>query len=239
MRFMPKTANDKFICFCHSQKRILTDELGVPETSVIYVTNPVDYDFFSPSAQAEPNAIFAAGREMRDYQTLVAAADGLNIPITISASGFMADSDGPRDIPANVSVLSERVSHEKIKALYASARLVVVPLHPANYAAGVNGVLEAMAMGKPVVATRSAGIADYVKDGETGKVVEPADPLALRLAIEELWREPDRCAEIGRRNRLWVQANASISDYCVRLASLADAVSAPASAPMAGAPLSA
>ena len=46
-----------------------------------------------------------------------------------------------------------------------------------------NGVLEAMALGKPVVATRAGGTAEVVQDGVTGLLVSPRDPAALAQAL--------------------------------------------------------
>ena len=234
MRFMPKGRQDVFVCFCGEQQRILVEELGVPAENAVCVTNPNDYEFFRPTANAESPCVFAAGAERRDYRTLVEAAAGLDIAFRISASGPLAEAIGPNQAPANVSILPRRVSYAEIKALYDSARLIVVPLFPSTYAAGVNGILEGMAMGKPLVVSDSVGIAEYVKDGETGRVVPAGDPAALRAAIEDLWSDPERCAEIGRRNRDWIVRHAPISSYCSRLRALAgDPASGHANAPAA------
>ena len=53
---------------------------------------------------------------------------------------------------------SSHIPFTELRALYDAARLVVVPLRPVDYAAGVNGLLEAMAMAKPVILTQTSGI---------------------------------------------------------------------------------
>lgn len=63
-------------------------------------------------------------------------------------------------------------------------------------------LLEAMASGKPVVATRVGGIVDVVRDGETGILVPPGDSKALAEAIITLLKDEDlarRMGEAGRR----------------------------------------
>ena len=52
-------------------------------------------------------------------------------------------------------------------------------------------VMDAQAMGVPVVATRTGGVPDIVEDGVTGLLVPPRDPAALAAAIAGLLRGPD------------------------------------------------
>jgi glycosyltransferase involved in cell wall biosynthesis len=58
-------------------------------------------------------------------------------------------------------------------------------------------VMEAMAAGLPVVATRVGGVPELVADGETGLLVEPDDPAALAAAIDDLARDPARRRAYG------------------------------------------
>ena len=62
-------------------------------------------------------------------------------------------------------------------------------------------LVEAMAAGKPVVASRVGGIPDLVQDGQTGYLVPPADSKALADAILKLLKEPDRAKLMGQRGK--------------------------------------
>jgi glycosyltransferase involved in cell wall biosynthesis len=57
--------------------------------------------------------------------------------------------------------------------------------------------MEAMLMGKPVIATRMGGLSDIVVDGETGLLVPAGDPLALRDAIQSLLDDPEQQKLMG------------------------------------------
>lgn len=61
--------------------------------------------------------------------------------------------------------------------------------------------MEAMALGKPVVATAVGGVPEVVSDGETGILVEPGDSGALARGIEELLASPERARDLGERGR--------------------------------------
>jgi glycosyltransferase involved in cell wall biosynthesis len=62
-------------------------------------------------------------------------------------------------------------------------------------------LVEAMAAGKPVVASRVGGIPDLVRDGETGYLVPPADPKALSDAILKILKDPDQAKLMGQRGK--------------------------------------
>jgi glycosyltransferase involved in cell wall biosynthesis len=62
-------------------------------------------------------------------------------------------------------------------------------------------VIEAMASGKPVVATAPGGPSETVVDGETGYLVEPSDPQAAASAVEKLLVDPVKRAQMGAAAR--------------------------------------
>jgi glycosyltransferase involved in cell wall biosynthesis len=66
-------------------------------------------------------------------------------------------------------------------------------------------ILEAMASGLPIVATRVGGIPDMIMDGETGVMVNPGCPDDLAEAIGRLVDDPHLRFALGTRAREWVQ----------------------------------
>jgi glycosyltransferase involved in cell wall biosynthesis len=88
-----------------------------------------------------------------------------------------------------------RVEPRDVASRLAQAGVVV---HPAHRGDGLpNVVLEAMALGRPVVATATAGIPDIVRDGVDGLLVPAGDVDALRAAIEGLLRDPALRIRLG------------------------------------------
>ena len=64
---------------------------------------------------------------------------------------------------------------------------------------------EAMAAGRPVVATSVGGVADIVVHGRTGLLVKPDSPAALAAAISQLFDSPAKAERMGRVARRWVR----------------------------------
>jgi L-malate glycosyltransferase len=116
--------------------------------------------------------------------------------------------DGPeerelREVAAQAGV-SERVSflgyqtRERIlEYLQAADCFVLSSLHE-----GLGIVVqEAMSAGLPVVATDNGGQVDLIRDGRNGILVKPMDSTALASAIERIYSDRDKAAEMGRNNR--------------------------------------
>ena len=65
----------------------------------------------------------------------------------------------------------------------------------------LGGTIESLLLGRPVVATRAGGMGDSVREGETGVLVEPADPASMAGGILRLLRDPGRARQLGEAGR--------------------------------------
>jgi glycosyltransferase involved in cell wall biosynthesis len=119
--------------------------------------------------------VFAGGNSYRDYDLLVRAVEGLDVPVRVASSWRPA-----QPLPPNVQV--GPLPPEEYNRTMLGAGLMVVPLRPAARSAGQQTYLSAMLAGKPLIVTDAPGVRDYVVPGQTALVVE-ADPEALRAAI--------------------------------------------------------
>ncbi|HOZ39135.1 MAG TPA: glycosyltransferase [Anaerolineaceae bacterium] len=82
-----------------------------------------------------------------------------------------------------------------------------------------NAVLEAMAAGRPVIASNTSGIPDLVQDGVTGYLVPPGDTKAFAYALEKMLNNPNR-EEMGANGRKRVESNCGCEDAAARLLAL-------------------
>jgi glycosyltransferase involved in cell wall biosynthesis len=122
-------------------------------------------------------------------------------------------------VPANITIHNQ-LSQLGLRDLYSQSRFVVVPLHEADFDAGVTTITEAMAMGKAVIVTRIRGQVDVVRDGVNGLYVPPGDPVALRQAIEHLLRYPEEAARMGRAGRELAEERHGLDRYVERVAGI-------------------
>src|SRR5205823_4998663 len=118
---------------------------------------------------------------------LVEAAHGL--PLVVAG-------DGP--LRGRVPGALGWVPHDELLRLYERAAVVACPSYREGY--GI-ACAEAMAHGRPVVASAVGGLRDLVVDGETGLLVPPGDVAALRKALERLLGDADLRARLGAAAR--------------------------------------
>ncbi|MGH3130412.1 MAG: glycosyltransferase, partial [Gaiellaceae bacterium] len=139
--------------------------------------------------EAEPPEILFAGRlsAEKGILELLEAAAGLELVVA---------GDGPlRD---RVHGALGMLPHAELEERYRRAAIVVCPSRREGF--GV-ACAEAMAHGRPVVAAAVGGLLDLVVDGETGLLVPPRDPRALRAALERLLGDRELRRRLGAAGR--------------------------------------
>ena len=127
---------------------------------------------------------------------------------TVAVPPLVVAGDGPEQ--ARLEALAEALGIAKqvrflgdlpldeVAPLYRGCRFLVLPSRFEPFGLVL---LEAMAVGKAVVATRVGGIPEFVRDGETGLLVPPDDPAALAGAIRGLLANPVLAEQLGARGQ--------------------------------------
>lgn len=145
------------------------------------------------AAEAEPAEVLYAGRlsPEKGIEDLLAVADGLRLVVA---------GDGPLRprVPQALGMLPRR-------ELYGHLDRAAVVVFPSRRDGFPVVCAEAMAHGRAVVATAVGGLPDMVVDGETGLLVPPGDPAALRAAIDRLLADPELRQRLGTAARLRIE----------------------------------
>lgn len=193
--------------------------MGIPRSKVGLVPYFADTAFWQPSLVEEEPLIVAAGLEHRDYVTLAEACAGMPEQVFVGAASVHSPGARcamPREWPANF--VRRQVDFVTLRDLYARASVVVVPVLPTDFQAGVTTLLEAMAMGKAVIVSGNRAHRELVEDGVDAVLVPTSDPAAMRHAITRLLDDPMTRRRIGAAARETVVNRYDLAAYCRRLA---------------------
>ena len=193
-------------------------ELKAPpgRTSVIY--GGADTTRFAPDRNSTRAGVLFVGRltPHKGVDRLIAALPH-GTRLTIAGSSGHDPRPPERDYPLLLRRLAEGrdvdfrgpVPDEVLPELYRRAAVLVLPsVHRTCYGREIRvsellglAVLEAMASGTPVVASRLGGLVEVVQHGVTGYLVEPGDVDELRERLAELLADPALAARLGRNAR--------------------------------------
>ena len=182
---------------------------------VRFMHQHVDSTFFSPRAPVQSGPVLTVGDDVgRDFETLLTAMDGLDLDL-IAKTGLLTDE---RVRGRRVELLRGRMDWPAYRQLFERALMVVVPLRQMVTASGIGTLLEAMAMGKPVIVSDSVGILDHVIPDETALVVPCGDADALRSAIQRLATDAALRDRLGRSARTYIEQHCSYRVVGTRMA---------------------
>jgi glycosyltransferase involved in cell wall biosynthesis len=198
-------------------------EEGVADGRVVKIANGIDFSRF-PSTDIAARLARAKSRGRRVITTVANLRPGKGHDVLLKAAArvvrrvpdvqFQIVGDGPRRqeleqqasalrISAQVSFLGHR---DDVPAVLAESDIFAFP---SFMEASPNAVIEAMAAGLPVVATRVGGIPEVIEHERTGLLVAPGDDRALAAAILRLIERPDLAAQAADAARQAVEARLS------------------------------
>ncbi|WP_435063652.1 glycosyltransferase family 4 protein [Halobaculum sp. EA56] len=158
-----------------------------------------------PDACADGEAITFVGRlkEQKGVHNLIRSLDGLDERLRVVGDG--PERARLEELAASLDVdvrFVGEVPPDEVERYLLDAGVFVLPSVRGE---GLpNAVLEAMAVGLPVIATDTGGVSDVIRDGENGYLVPPDDVEILRDRIES-FQSPEKRRSMGASARTFVQ----------------------------------
>jgi glycosyltransferase involved in cell wall biosynthesis len=175
-------------------------------TRAVFAYLPADGDLERARSEARPGEyVFAGGGNDRDFGSVIRAMQGTGVALEIvTFSRSTLGYDG--ELPPGCAV-RWRMPLPEFLARLAGAKIVVVPLRAPDSDFGQTTLVQALALGKAVVATSSPSVVDYVDDGREGLLVEPGDvggyrDAILRLLEDDVFRHHCERSALARAENL-------------------------------------
>jgi glycosyltransferase involved in cell wall biosynthesis len=216
--------SDITICVSRYVLEELRDVFGVPDQKLRLVHNGIDTRPFTAAVQRESAAkirraargrkvVLFVGRLVPDKgpQILIQAARKLIRERGRRDLSFFIGGDGRlrrllqarivrHKLKDDVFLLGKLSHHEVIDSLFGADLVVMPSLHESFPLAA----LEALAAGRPLIASRVGGLPEIIEDGDTGFLVEKKSPEAWGDAIESIVDDPERMVRCGQNGKALV-----------------------------------
>lgn len=201
------------VCSSTSEVEYYKTAFRWEEGRTYFIPFHADPEDLAASYDERSKYVLTAGRTFRDYKTFMAAIESLGVQVIIVSS---EENIGKRHIPHNVTIKYD-ISMTELKMLMQESAVIVVPLEDRNISTGQSVLLQAMAMGKAVVATETAGTVDYIDHMESGMLVHPGDSTAMREAIDYLMDNEKERVRLGENARKKVMESYLPGHYVEKL----------------------
>ena len=204
------------------------------EARVEFVPFGVDTAAFVPHGRVTGGIVSVGADPHRDFDLLLRVAErmpevGFRVVTTLEHARGLAT-------PENVELESD-LPFEQMRARLAEARVVALPVRENSYSGATTVLLQAMALEKPVVVTRTSAIASGygLVDGENVRLVEPGDEGAFERALGDVLRDDFHARALGVSGRATAVRELGWDRYVSRIEALLRAAAA-APAPSGSAP---
>ena len=173
------------------------------------------------AAPGRPLRIVAAGKELRDFDTLVEAVRELGTG-SVHVEIYCSAETEPRTRAPNVTVVrggshGNPISYAELLSRYRQADLIAVPMHEADRTVGLTSVMDGFGVGRAMIVTRNPGIDYDLQALGAGFIVPPGDVGAWRECIVRLCESPARVGAMGDAAARFADTELTEADYAGRL----------------------
>jgi len=234
---------DKVIVYGRTQLDYLRTEYG-SRVDATFVPHRADTEFYRPvrengkSSEGQPYILSVGNDISRDFDTLVGALPSMQLGEKHRHRCLIHTSRPLTRATPDLLVCRDKVPFTELRELYQGATVFVLPLTSSIHAGGINSLVEAMAMAKPVVVSRTEAIAEGygLEDGINCRLVEPGGGDAFERALSELVADAGAASNLGIRARETVERSFSWERYTNALWEILSGTNRPPSGLWAGSP---
>lgn len=230
MIWLESTVHRLLRCYSDNVDRFITPsrfyldklvEWGWERKRFAHIPNFVDTDAHHPD-YCVGQAFLYFGRlgHEKGLTTLIKAAAQAQVPLWIAGSG--PEEAALRQLALQLGAPVEFLGYQSGAALHEHIRAARAMVLPSEwYENAPMSVLEAYALGKPVIGAAIGGIPELIREDETGFTYPSGDVEALAALLRRVTALPDRrLIELGRAARAWAEIDFSVARYLERLMEL-------------------
>ncbi|MBO4871687.1 MAG: glycosyltransferase family 4 protein [Muribaculaceae bacterium] len=201
---------ERVLVFSHHEVDYYARLLGVDAR--LFHFAPLAIEMEDVEDIADDGYWFSTGKSNRDYEFLINAVAGTEHRLVIACDEL------PQPAASNIQV-HHHAFGEQMLQLMGRSHGVIITLHDEHVSSGQLVALQAMALGKPLIVTRSQALADYVQDGVHALVIDKTPP-ALLQAMERLNQDTDLYHRLSVASRERFAGHHSIGALARDVASL-------------------
>jgi hypothetical protein len=196
---------------------------GCASKSIPLVWGP-DANYY-PSTSNVGCGVVAAGRTGRDFVTFGLAASQTKVAahiICLESSVTSAFHSFGQNVQITLRPDNSPIKYPELLEIYSQARAIAIPMHADMSLCGLTSLTDALAMGKPVIMTRTPLIDLDIEAEGVGKWVNPGDIEGWSQAIQFFHDHEDEADAMGKRARRLVEAGINSESFANQVMDIFD-----------------
>ena len=163
-----------------------------------------DLNYYDSLPRTEEALFISTGKELRDYETLLKAFQKTGLPLTLFVEKKRQTYfEGLNLLGSNIDIhYGDRPIPHEIALLVAQSRCVCICCQRSNYTVGLTTVVEALALGLPILCTRNPQMPMDIEAEGCGFWLEPQDVEGWKEKLQYIANHPEEAKAMGRKGRL-------------------------------------
>ena len=156
-------------------------------------------------ASSGPGYIFATGRSNRDYDFLGSVISGSGYKAVVACNEY-------DHIPQEGMTVLDNCFGDEMTKKMSESFCVAIPLKSADISSGQLVAIQAMSLGKPVIATAGSALGDYIENGVSGLLVDNIRQEWLN-ALDALYSDPDLHRRMSDKAKSFYNSHLRLSSF--------------------------